>query len=236
MNLPFFVASREQLKPIRKALIGASALLSVGGLLAFAAFPANLTMSDEGSARGSVSAQSLVSADVEPGARALDALGEVGAEQVPIQILGANGLFDPRLLSNTALRYPFDQQTRLTDGFGYRSEPVAGFHNAQDFDPGAGAQIKIIGDGIVTKAVFGDWCGFGLQVQHKVGGQDVTSLYCHMQEGSHGYQVGDRVKSGDIAGRVGNTGQSFGAHLHLVLRVNGQPVDPIPFITSHASA
>lgn len=193
-----------------------------------------MTMSAADETAGSVQAQSMVSANVEAGAKSLDVIGVVSAETAPLQVLGANGLFDSRLVSNTKLRYPFDQEVRLTDGFGYRSGPVAGFHNAQDLDPGDGAAIRIIGDGIVTKAHFADWCGFGLEVQHKVDGDDVTSLYCHMQTGSHSYEIGDSVSAGDDAGRVGNTGQSFGAHLHLVLRVNGEPVDPLPFIAQHS--
>lgn len=33
--------------------------------------------------------------------------------------------------------------------------------------------------------------------------------------------VGDTVQKGQVIGYVGNTGNSFGAHLHLELRVNG---------------
>lgn len=225
---------KSRLKPLQRALISTSALLSIGGLLAFAAFPADLTMTLEDDSAASVQAQSFVTADIEPGAKALEVLGAVEAEAMPLQILGANGLYDSKLLKNTKLRYPFDQQSKLTDGFGYRSAPVSGFHNAQDFDAGNGATIRIIGDGLVVKSDFNDWCGFGLQVQHKVDDEDVTSLYCHMQTGSHSYQVGDRVQAGDVAGLVGNTGQSFGAHLHLVLSVNGSPVDPLPFINAHS--
>ncbi len=220
---------------MRRTLVTASALLSVGGLLTLTALPANMTMPLAEESAGSVQAQNLISANAEPGAKALEVIGEVGAETAPLQIIGANGLFDSRLISNTKLRYPFDQQVALTDGFGYRSAPVAGFHNAQDLDAGDGATIRIIGDGIVTKAGSADWCGFALEVQHKVDGEDVTSLYCHMQNNSHSYQVGDIVSAGDEAGRVGNTGQSYGAHLHLVLRVGGAPVDPLPFIAKHSN-
>lgn len=235
MNLHTPTPAKNRLHSIRRMVVASSALLSVGGLLALAAMPANMTMAFDDESAGSIRAQRLVSADVEPGAKALEALGTVESEAMPNPEIGSNGLFDSRLLTNTKLRYPFDQTSRLTDGFGYRSEPVAGFHNAQDFDPGSGATIRIIGDGLVVKSNFNDWCGFGLEVQHKVDGKDVTSLYCHMETGSHSYEVGDRVSAGDEAGRVGNTGQSFGAHLHLVLRVSGEPVDPLPFINANSA-
>lgn len=234
MKSPATSTLASRLKTARKAIIASSALFSVGGLLALAAFPANLTMRNEDASAASVQSQNLVSDIAEPGMRTLEVIGEVGVEALPALTIGASGRFDSRLLTNTKLRYPFDREVRLTDGFGYRSAPVAGFHNAQDLDPGEGTPINIVGDGIVLKAQFNDWCGFGLEVQHKVDGEDVTTLYCHMQSGSHSYEVGDMVKAGDIAGRVGNTGQSFGAHLHLVLRVNGEPVDPLPFIAKNS--
>ena len=220
---------------LRQKLVASSALLSVAALLGFAALPANLTMTPTEEAIGAVQPQNFISGKAEPGSKALDIIGEVEAEALPELELKSNGLFDSKLLTSTKLRYPFDSQSALTDGFGYRSSPVPGFHNAQDFAAGDGASIRIIGDGIVVKAAFNDWCGFGLQVQHKVDGDEVTSLYCHMQTGSHSYQVGDMVKSGDVAGLVGNTGQSYGAHLHLVLRVNGEPVDPLPYISANSA-
>lgn len=219
---------------MRRTLFTASALLSVGGLFVISALPANMTMPFAEDSAGSVQMQSLISADSEMGMKALAVFSEVGAETAPLKTVGSNGLFDSRLLTNTKLRYPFDRQVALTDGFGYRAWPVAGFHNAQDLDAGEGTTIRIIGDGIVTQAELPGWCGTGLEVQHKVDGEDVSSLYCHMQTGSHSYQVGDLVRAGDEAGRVGNTGQSYGAHLHLVLRVNGEPVDPLPFIAKHS--
>lgn len=138
-------------------------------------------------------------------------------------------------LTDTKLRYPFDQEVSLTDGFGYRTAPVAGFHDAQDMAAGGGTPIRIVGDGVVSEAGWApDGCGFSLTVQHQVGVQNVASRYCHMQENSHAWQVGQAVKSGDQAGLVGTTGMSFGNHLHLVVRVEGEPVDPLPFITKNS--
>lgn len=137
-------------------------------------------------------------------------------------------------LPNSKSRYPFDTEVPLTDGFGYRSAPVAGFHDAQDLAPGGGTPIRVVASGLVTEAgVAADgWCGFALTVQHQINGQDVESRYCHMQTNSHTYQVGDFVDIGDIAGRVGNTGLSFGNHLHLIVKKSGISVDPLPFLAA----
>lgn len=139
--------------------------------------------------------------------------------------------FDPDAVVN----FPFTSPVTLTDGFGYRTAPVAQFHDAQDFAATAGTPIKVIADGIVTEAgMANDGCGFALTVEHEIDGAEVTSRYCHMGEGSHDYEVGDEVRMGDPAGEVGNTGMSFGAHLHLALRVDDEPVDPLPFLTKYS--
>lgn len=167
------------------------------------------------------------------------AFGAVEVQAVPqraVKFAREKGLIDTVNLTSTKLRYPFEQQVAHTSGFGYRVAPVAGFHDAQDFGAPAGTPILIIGDGVVVQAGWeNDGCGWGLKVQHNVDGDDVTSRYCHMEQSSHSYKVGDLVSSGDIAGRVGNTGLSFGPHLHLELRLNGEPTDPLPLIAKHSA-
>lgn len=136
--------------------------------------------------------------------------------------------------ANAMVQFPFAQSVRLTDPFGPRSWPVAGFHDAQDFAAPDGTTVQSIADGVVIEAGYAnDGCGFGLKVEHEIDGLEITARYCHMQMGSHTHKVGDMVRVGDPVGRVGNTGLSFGPHLHFALTVDGEATDPMPFLTKY---
>ncbi|MGG1909489.1 M23 family metallopeptidase [Microbacterium sp. NRRL B-14842] len=43
-----------------------------------------------------------------------------------------------------------------------------------------------------------------------------------------------RSRCGDIVGKTGNTGRSYGAHLHFELIVNGTTIDPMPWLKKNA--
>lgn len=136
--------------------------------------------------------------------------------------------------ARSVVNYPFASPVPLTDPFGYRTAPVAQFHDAQDFGAGAGTPVLAIADGTVLEAGYAtDGCGFGLKLEHEIDGQEVTSRYCHMQNDSHTWKVGDTIKMGEPAGKVGATGIAFGAHLHLALRVNDTAIDPMPFLAKY---
>lgn len=219
---------------LRSFIAGSSALASVAALVAGAVFPANTAAIADSPVLGNRQQAFVTGGTID----APTLLDEISISPVAIaapEIGLSGGALTVSGLTDTKLQYPFAQEVPLTDGFGYRSAPVSGFHDAQDMAAGGGTPIRIVGDGVITEAGWAsDGCGFSLKVQHQVAGQNVISRYCHMQENSHSWQVGQTVKGGDQAGLVGTTGMSFGNHLHLVMRVEDEPVDPLPFIAANS--
>lgn len=73
-----------------------------------------------------------------------------------------------------------------------------------------------------------------VKIKHDNG---MYTLYAHMKYGSVNVKVGQRVSRGQVIGYMGNTGYSFGAHLHFEVRnENDQYIDPIAFIDADLPA
>ncbi|HEX5715402.1 MAG TPA: M23 family metallopeptidase [Thermoanaerobaculia bacterium] len=116
----------------------------------------------------------------------------------------------------------------LTSGFGYRSDPVThgrGDHQGVDIAAAPGQPVRASADGIVMRAGTIGGLGKAIYLAH---GYGVTTRYGHMSKVE--VRPGQRVKRGDIIGRVGNTGRSTGYHLHYEVRQDGQPVNPLVYI------
>jgi len=122
------------------------------------------------------------------------------------------------------MRTPIDG-ARLSSSFGMRHHPILGYskmHTGVDFAAPTGTPIYAAGDGIVQYA--GRKGGYGNYVQIRHNGEFATA-YAHMSRIL--VHNGDRVKQGDIIGRVGTTGRSTGPHLHYEIVRNGQKVNPM---------
>ena len=213
----------------RARVAGVAAATSVCGLVLALALPIteNAGLAEPTAA---ASEQRLFSTADAPTGSIPDSLSSISAVETDDSLPTA---FTFR--AEALVNYPFSETVLLTDPFGYRTAPVEQFHDAQDFAAAAGTPIQAIADGTVLEAGFAtDGCGFGLKLEHEIDGKDVTSRYCHMQMGSHTLAVGDDVQMGDDVGRVGNTGMSFGPHLHLALVVDEVPTDPMPFLAKYS--
>lgn len=120
----------------------------------------------------------------------------------------------------------------ITSRFGYRQLRVSGsnFHTGLDIDGDTGDPIVASVSGTVTHS--GWRGGYGYLVIVTNGNTDY--YYAHASELL--VEVGTPVKVGQLIARVGSTGNSTGPHLHFEVRVDGDPVDPLPILETTAAA
>ena len=60
--------------------------------------------------------------------------------------------------------------------------------------------------------------------------------YAHMIDGSLKVKAGDVVTQGQEIGNVGNTGTSTGPHLHFAIMMDGEFINPVPFLEKYANS
>jgi len=112
--------------------------------------------------------------------------------------------------------------------FGPRTDPITGgpdFHNGVDYRAPAGTAVWAAAAGSVITATTNSIRGIYVIVDH---GDGVQTLYQHLR--SRSVSVGDTVTVGQVVGGVGTTGSSTGNHLHFEVRVDGERIDPVPFM------
>lgn len=102
--------------------------------------------------------------------------------------------------------------------------PSSSFHRGTDLAPGCDEPIWAAQSGTVIATGFGTRYGSNgtIIVDH---GGGVETVYLHMWASGILVNVGDRVTGGQQIGRIGNSGQSHGCHLHFETHVNGETVD-----------
>lgn len=98
-------------------------------------------------------------------------------------------------------------------------------HNGVDFDAVTGDPVYAAYPGTV---VYAGWeSGFGnlVVIDH---GDGVETYYAHNSEVV--VAEGDYVDGGGQIANAGNTGHSFGSHVHFEVHVNGEPVEPLEYL------
>jgi murein DD-endopeptidase MepM/ murein hydrolase activator NlpD len=117
----------------------------------------------------------------------------------------------------------------IVSGFGWRTHPIYGtarFHAGVDIGGGCGQPIWAADDGRVISAGWNGGYGNTVIIDH---GGGLATLYAHQT--SFAVSSGASVNRGQTIGYVGTTGLSTGCHLHFEVRINGSPVDPVPYLT-----
>lgn len=114
-------------------------------------------------------------------------------------------------------------QGAVSSAFGERSGRR---HEGVDILAPARTEVRAASKGLATFAGNG-MRGYGNAVILDHGG-GITTLYGHLA--TIRVQSGETVSAGDVVGTVGRSGNATTHHLHFELRVDGEAVDPVPFL------
>jgi murein DD-endopeptidase MepM/ murein hydrolase activator NlpD len=132
---------------------------------------------------------------------------------------------------------PTNGEGIVTSPFGMRGSPPRP-HKGIDIGAPKGTSIYAIADGTIASLVSGCLegnyrCGGGygnvIYLMHRGLAFDQTR-YAHLDRIASGLTVGNDIKRGQLLGYMGNTGHSFGSHLHFEIRVNGVAKNPIHYL------
>jgi hypothetical protein len=111
-------------------------------------------------------------------------------------------------------------------------------HQGQDLAAAEGTPVVAPRGGLV-EAVQYQAEGAGHYVVLDADDEDYDYVFMHLKTGSITVEEGDRVRTGQRIGEVGNTGRSTGPHLHFEIWVGGwyaggEPIDPLPLLEGWA--
>lgn len=132
--------------------------------------------------------------------------------------LDPSTITEPILLQLSRFTYPTPVTSRPSSHFGPRRRR---FHYGLDLAQPTGEPIYAAFDGVVRISKFNRSYGNLVIIHHANG---LETYYAHMSK--RHVTVGQQVKSGDVIGLCGNTGRSFGSHLHFEIRYMGNAINP----------
>jgi murein DD-endopeptidase MepM/ murein hydrolase activator NlpD len=118
---------------------------------------------------------------------------------------------------------------KFSSGYGYRSAPTRGAsrnHKGIDIPGPVGTPIYATADGTIGRAQWVGGYGKYVEINH---GNAVQTRYGHLS--AMNVVPGQRIRKGDILGYMGSTGRSTGSHLHYEVRIAGEAINPVAFLS-----
>ena len=113
----------------------------------------------------------------------------------------------------------------------YYGNRSMGWHGGIDIvKPGGrstGLTIIAADDGTVVSAGYHYSWGYNIVINH---GNGLSTRYAHMIRGSFKVSPGQKVYAGQPIGSIGSSGNVTGPHLHFEVMVNGNRVNPMPYL------
>lgn len=128
--------------------------------------------------------------------------------------------------SEYGLIWPTTGSYYISSPYGWRS--MGDFHRGIDIAYRGGAYGREIRAALPGKVVISGWnnsYGYYIVIDH---GSGYRTLYAHCSKLA--VSRGQQVKQGEYIGNIGNTGQSYGAHLHFEVQINGSPKNPRTYL------
>ena len=122
------------------------------------------------------------------------------------------------LIDDNAYHYCHPFKGEVTSKFGMRKYR---YHYGTDINLNTGDTVHCAFDGMVRIAKHSDSYGYVVVVRHLNG---LETLYAHLSKIL--VDQDQRLRAGDVIGLGGNTGRSFGSHLHFEVRYLGAPINP----------
>ena len=146
---------------------------------------------------------------------------QVTAEPVSaVKIVGTKAL--PRHMATGKFIKP--SNGRFSSGYGKRPS-LGDFHTGVDFAGATGTNIWASDGGVVYHAGWKGNFGYCVYIDHQNG---YVTRYAHCSKLL--VKKGDKVAQGDIIAKVGNTGRSYGSHVHFEILYNGKTQNPLNYI------
>lgn len=117
---------------------------------------------------------------------------------------------------------------RISSNFGWRYHPVLKkkkYHSGLDIAVGKGTQVLAADGGVVLVSGWRGGYGNFIAIDH---GGGISTCYGHNSRLL--VKVGEKVTKGQKIALSGSTGLSSGPHVHFEVRLQGTPVNPIPYL------
>jgi murein DD-endopeptidase MepM/ murein hydrolase activator NlpD len=132
---------------------------------------------------------------------------------------------------SASLRAPMNKYT-ITSPYGMRIHPISGawaFHDGIDLGGSCGSPIVSPANGYVIDYYWGGGYGNRIVIDHGIiGGRHVVTSHNHLSSGVA--KPGTSVVQGQVIATVGSTGYSTGCHDHYMIWMNGEIIDPGPYV------
>jgi len=151
----------------------------------------------------------------------VDKVVVVGAKKISNHVVAAgDGISTGRFV------WPLPSCRMISSPFGYRWGKL---HAGIDISGNGvyGKPVVAADGGVVVETNTGWGGGYGKYIIIDHGG-GYRTVYAHLS--SVNVTTGQKVSQGQFIGRAGNSGQSYGAHLHFEIRINGRSVNPVPYL------